>query len=114
MGFNTNITICNDNLADYERHSERFARIICGGALKRDGEEQWGITVLPAEHADGTQLIAAGGNFATKLYTGWYAGSHHTEEGQVALLRQWAESLGYRISKKPVVSVAAQHNRSSQ
>lgn len=99
MGWNTNVTICNDNLGDYGRNPERFTRIICDGALDRDGAEQWGITVLPNAHADYTQLVAVGGNFATKLYTGY--GSHHTREGQVELLRQWAESLGYRISKKP-------------
>lgn len=101
MGWNTNITICNDNLSDYGRNPERFAKIICAGALRRDGEDQWGITVLPNAHADYTQLIAAGGNFATKLYTGHYVGSHRTREGQVALLRQWADSLGFRIAKKP-------------
>lgn len=101
MGYNTNITICNDHLGDYERNPERFTRVICGGALKRDGDDQWGITVVPSEHADATQLVAAGGNFATKVFTGWYCGSHHTEDGQVKLLRQWADSLGYRISKKP-------------
>lgn len=101
MGYNTNITICNDNLGEYERDPARFARVICAGALKREGIENWGITVLPAEHADGTQLVAAGQNWATKVYTGWYHGSHHTEEGQIALLRQWADALGYRISKKP-------------
>ena len=41
------------------------------------------------------------GNFATKVFTAWYCGSHHTEDGQVNLLRQWADSLGYRISRKP-------------
>jgi hypothetical protein len=105
MGFNTNITICNDNLADYERHPERFARIICGGALKRDGDDQWGITVLPADHADAVQLVAAGGNFATKVYTGYYTGSHHTEDGQLALLRQWAEAMGYELHKKRAKAV---------
>lgn len=100
MGFNTNITICNDNLSDYERNPERFARVICGGALNRDGDDQWGITVLSADHADATQLVAAGSNFATKVHTGWYAGSHHTKTGQIELLRQWADSLGYRIALK--------------
>ncbi len=101
MGFNTNITICNDYLADYERNPERFARIICGGALKPygDGYPSWGITVLQADHADGTQLVAVGGNTATKVYTGhtpdlW---PHHTRIAQVALLRRWADSLGFRI-----------------
>jgi hypothetical protein len=100
MGFNTVVTICNDMLGDYERNPERFTKIICGGALKHDGEDQWGITVLPSDHADATQLVAAGGNYATKVHTGWYVGSHHTEEGQEKLLRQWADSLGYHLVKK--------------
>ncbi|AEJ93183.1 hypothetical protein FDG57_gp043 [Mycobacterium phage Mutaforma13] len=104
MGFNTNITICNDNLRDYEKNPERFFRLLKEGIY--DGHVEpvtglWGITVHTPEHADATQLIAAGQNFSTRVYTGWYTGSHHTEEGQVALLRQWADSLGYRISKKP-------------
>ncbi|WP_083213338.1 hypothetical protein [Mycobacterium malmoense] len=100
MGFNTNITICNDNLSDYRRNPQRFADVICDGAARRDGVEVWGITVVPTDHADATQLIAAGGNFATKVHTAYYVPSHHTADGQVAILRSWAESLGYELRKK--------------
>jgi len=99
VGFNTNITICNDNLSDYARNPERFIRVIEENYYR--GGDTWGITVLPTDHADATQLIAVGKNFATKVYTGYYCGSHHTEDGQIALLRQWADSLGYRITRKP-------------
>lgn len=96
MGYNTNITICNDNLEDYLRRPEQFVQVIADNA-RTGAAEHWGVTVLPADHADATQLIAAGGNFATKVYTGHFAGSHHKEDGQVEILRQWAHALGYQI-----------------
>jgi hypothetical protein len=100
MGFNTNITICNDNLTDYERDPERFWRLVREGMYNEATPMRlWGITVH-SDHADATQLIAAGGNFSTKVHTGWYVGSHHTKDGQVALLKQWADALGYTVSKK--------------
>lgn len=97
MGFNTNITICNDYLGEYENQPEVFTGIICGGARLLEGDRQWGITVLPSAHADSTQLIAVGGNFASKLYTGYNMDSHHTREGQIAALEQWAKSLGFSL-----------------
>lgn len=99
MGFNTAISICNDNLGDYERNPERFVKIIYDGI--NDGNKLWGITVHPSEHADATQLIAVGGNFSTRVHTTCYVSSHHTKEGQIDILRSWADALGYRISKKP-------------
>lgn len=99
MGYNTNITICNDNLSDYERHPDRFIRVIRDGLL--EGETSWGITVQPSAHADDTQLIAVGGNCSTKVHTTYYVPSHHTADGQLAILQSWAAALGYQISKKP-------------
>lgn len=98
MGFNTAVMFCNDGLTEIRKCSSEFVEGIARNI--NDGGEVYGLgftaQVLPTDHADATQLIAVGGNFATKVFTG--CGSHHTEEGQVALLRQWAESLGYRIS----------------
>lgn len=96
MGYHTNITICNDNLEDYLRHPEQFVQIIADNA-HTGAAQQWGITVLATDHSDATQLIAAGGNFATKLYTCHVDSPHHQEAGQVAILRQWARALGYQL-----------------
>lgn len=93
MGFNTSITICNDGFGQIEKHPDEFVDQIMLN-YNRGGR---GL----GDHADATQLIAVGGNFSTKVHTGFYVGSHHTTEGQVALLKQWADSLGYRISRKP-------------
>lgn len=102
MGYNTSITICNDNLADYEHHPDRFMRIVREGLI--DGsEESWGVTVHPSRHADDTQLIAVGQNFSTRVHVGCFLPPHHKPDGQVELLRQWAEALGYdiKLRRKP-------------
>lgn len=96
MGYNTNITICNDRLSDYQRYPDRFMRVVEDGLFGGD-TNNWGITVLPTDHADVTQLIAAGGNCATKVFTARCAKSHHTDGGQVELLRQWADAMGYKL-----------------
>lgn len=99
MGYNTNITICNDNLSDYARNPTRFVDIIQRNIQK--GGEAWDMTVHRSEHADSTQLIAVGGNFSTKLYvTSHGLPSHHTKEGEIALLKDWAAWLGFEVVKK--------------
>ena len=97
MGYNTVISICNDNLSDYEKRPDRFLRTIRDGV--NDGEEFWGITVLPSEHADNTQIVAVGQNSATKLFSGW-RGRHHEHMGQIILLRDWADSLGFDLVER--------------
>ncbi|MBB3752526.1 hypothetical protein FHT44_005038 [Mycolicibacterium sp. BK634] len=104
MGFNTSLMICNDGFDQLCTYPDEFVQGIARH-LNRGGDFGVGnhcnvVRVEAADHADATQLIAVGGNFSTKVYTGFYVGSHHTEEGQVALLRQWADSLGYRIARK--------------
>lgn len=105
MGFNTAISICNDGLDQIQKHPDDFVegiyRRINDGGDFGVGNHAGIVTVHASDHADATQLVAVGGNFSTKVHTGYYVGSHHTMDGQVALLKQWADSLGYRISKKP-------------
>ncbi|WPH57729.1 hypothetical protein [Mycobacterium phage WXIN] len=105
MGYNTSLTILNDGFDQLEHYPDDFVEGI-KRHMNRGGSFGVGnhcnvVDVQPTDHADATQLIAVGGNFSTKVHTGWYVGSHHTEDGQIALLRQWADSLGYRIAKKP-------------
>lgn len=103
MGFNTVMSFCNDNFHDYERNPARFFRILKEGMYDGHVEpvkNMWGITVHPSEHADVTQVVAAGGNFSTRLLSTYYVGSHHTPEGQLAIVQDLAESLGYRLVRK--------------
>lgn len=104
MGFNTSVMICNDGFDQIERYPDDFVEGIKHN-LNRGGSFGVGnhaglAEVTASDHADATQLIAVGGNFSTKVHTGWYVGSHHTKEGQVALLESWASALGFRIVAK--------------
>ncbi|AGB27023.1 hypothetical protein Mycsm_06920 (plasmid) [Mycobacterium sp. JS623] len=103
MGFNTTVVIRNDGLAEIGMHAEEFvmavkSRMATGGEIAV-GRHANVATVHAADHADAVVLIAVGGNYSTKVYTGTYAGPHHTEDGAAALLKQWAESLGYRLTR---------------
>ena len=103
MGFNTAVVIRNDGLTEISTHAEEFVNAI-QDRLARGGEVAVGTranvaTVHAADHADAVALLAVGGNYSTKVYTGAYTGPHHTEDGAVALLRQWADSLGYRLTR---------------
>lgn len=103
MGFNTVVVIRNDGLAEIGTHAEEFVtevqdRLTAGGEIAV-GSHANVATVHPADHADAVVLIAVGGNYSTKVYTGAYTGPHHTEDGAVVLLRQWAESLGYCLTR---------------
>lgn len=103
MGFNTAVVIRNDGLGEISTHAEEFvaaiqARVAAGGEIAL-GTHANVATVHAADHADAVVLIAVGGNYSTKVWTGAYAGPHHTEDGAVALLRQWAASLGYDLTR---------------
>lgn len=98
MGYNTALMICNDNLSEYQKSPQILTNAIFEKYY--DGGRCGNITVLQSDHADATQLIAVGGNFATKVHTTYYVPSHHTVEGQVAILESWAKELGYKVVKK--------------
>lgn len=112
MGYNTNVIILNDSFDQIEKHPDLFVRGIRenmnqrhGTKYERDGSFGIGnfgnvAQVMQTEHADVTQLIAVGGNFATKVLSQYYLPSHHTREGQVEILRAWAHSLGYDLREK--------------
>ena len=74
MGFNTAVLIVNDGLGQIQRHPRDFVRGICertgcGGSF--GVEDHAGIvTVTASAHADAAQLIAVGGNYSTKMFTG--------------------------------------------
>lgn len=104
MGFNTAVMFCNDGFDQIQRYPDDFIEGISRN-MNRGGEFGVGhhgnvAQVIETDHADAIQLIAVGGNHATKVHTGFYVGDHHTEEGQLALLRQWADRMGYHLTRK--------------
>lgn len=119
MGYNTTVMICNDSLHAIESDPEfgknlalavgemyRSNRPLDVPAYSYNSEgKAAGIycnaaSVIESHHADGTTLVAVGGNHGTKLGEFYYVGHHHTDDGQVALLKALADKLGYRVSKK--------------
>lgn len=107
MGFNSVLFVCNDALDTITRDPEGFAREIVGrmGSIGT-GEFGFGnhanaFSIPHVAHADEIALIAVGGNYATKLVSHFHRSlGHHTEEGQLELLRVWADKLGYGLRKK--------------
>jgi len=109
MGFNTTVVVMNDagdQIANDPTFGKKLAQAIRGMFGDRGpidvsaGNHLNAATVIESHHADNTVLVAVGGNFATALLqTGGYR--HHEVQGQEQLLRDLADKLGYRISKKP-------------
>jgi hypothetical protein len=109
MGFNTTVIVMNDavdQIANDPTFGKKLAQAIMGMFGDRRpidvsaGNHLNAATVIESHHADNTALVAVGGNFATALLqTCGYR--HHEVQGQEQLLRELADKLGYRISKKP-------------
>ena len=116
MGYNTVVMFLNDNIHECREHAQEVMDAIYGRAagcidderlkdeylndIRRHYRVPYQISVPTVHHASETVILAVGGNCCTKLLHS-YGSSHHTEEDQVRLLKEWAEKLGYRITKKP-------------
>ena len=110
MGFNSVLFITNDNLDTIDKHPKEFAREIirgvnmtCVDPTPLDLSGRFSNFSIPyCRHADDIGLIAVGGNYAETVYQGHkgWSHDHHTKEGQVDLLKSFAESMGYSIRKK--------------
>lgn len=115
MGFNTVVLIRNDGFGQLEQHPGDFVRGIQRGTASvmrptlahkvvdiAVGNHGNVAQVVSCDHADYVHLIAAGGNYATDLGRVYFPPQqgHHSEEGQVNLLKCLADKLGYRLVKK--------------
>jgi hypothetical protein len=107
MGFNTSMIVLNDALYAIEKDTEFGKKVadavsnlpqqhgvdICSGCNAN------AATVVETHHADGTKLLAFGGNCVTDLGV-VHAFRHNEEDVQVLLLQMLAEKLGYKVVKK--------------
>lgn len=104
MGFNTSVTILNDGVDQILEHPGEFADKLVEhlprGGVFGVGNHANVVTVHKSAHANVTQLVAVGGNYSTVVHTAYGAGPHHTGAGQLAVLRSWADAMGYRLEKK--------------
>lgn len=113
MGYNTIVLFLNDHLHSIKEDAQEvidkiYSRGVSGmddnkleqyPSIKHHYYLPYQIQVPTVHHADETVLIAVGGNYATKLFHTW-GYSHHEEKDQIRLLKEWANKLGYNISKK--------------
>lgn len=108
MGYNTTVVIVNDALdqiAKDTKFGENLARAIKNKAGVRSridvesGNHCNAAHVVETHHADETVLVSVGGNLgvAQLTYHGW---DHHEREGQEAMLKEWANKLGFDLVKK--------------
>jgi hypothetical protein len=104
MGYRTIVALNNDRSSDWERDSDLGRKIMMLGASR---EDRWsldathGLTLVECAHADTQSLIIADGYEARPVaYSNWFR-DQTQEQRDLALLRDLADRLGYRISKKP-------------
>lgn len=106
MGFNTTVVVLNDALNEIQKDPD-FGRklaeaIMMSGRMGRHfrdvsaGCHCNAATVVETHHADQLVMVAVGGNCGQEL---GYCGSYAAEPED--MLRALADSMGFRIVKKP-------------
>ena len=106
MGWNTTVVVMNDAL-DAIAHDPEFGKKLARACTQAvhgrpvDVSASMHInaaTVVETHHADGTTLVAVGGNYGRSLGE-FYA--YGDEDEDIRLLKALADKLGYRVSRKP-------------
>jgi len=116
MGYNSVLFLCNDAVDQIDKDpagwwEKAWLQLVRSPYKTHEGLDQSGsfgfgnhasgFQAVWNRHADEQALIAVGGNYATVLKgSRWSWSGHHTEEGQVELLKLAAKELGYELHKK--------------
>lgn len=112
MGFRTVVVLNNDRASEWEYDPELGRKIFLAGSAKSfGGDEDRARQYLPygevveQVHAD-TQTVAFLDGYSGKpmAYEFWRRGQTE-EQKNLAMLKSLADSLGYRVSKKPAKKV---------
>jgi hypothetical protein len=107
MGFNSVILICNDAVCKIEDDpkgwwKKAWSKLseLTYGKTKTFGHGNHGnaFQAVWNQHADFTGVIMVGQNGATVFGSSLY-GKHHTEEGQLKILKEILRDKGYTIRK---------------
>ncbi len=114
MGYNSTLVVINDALNDIAGDPEFGKKVVAAvqewpnrGWDRRGGHQGVDVSagcyanaasVIDVHHADRSALLFVGGNYGSKVgeARGW---THHEPADQLALLKQVAEQLGYRLVK---------------
>lgn len=95
MGYNTVAFFLNDQSDQVESDPMTVPRLRQAMRSGMGNDDRQYMTVLPSVHADGDQVIMAGGNRVTPITV--FHGCDHTPE---ALMRALARDLGYKVVKR--------------
>lgn len=112
MGWNTTVVVLNDALGDIKNDPEfgkNLAEAISKLTLPPSHRSKYGVdvvagchanaaTAIETHHADGTAVVAVGGNMGVNLGT---VGPYGDEEYEVRVLKALAKLHGYTLRKKP-------------
>ena len=104
MGYRTIVALCNDRSSAWNYDPDLGRKIMAISAAREDrnGDAlRIGLSLVECEHADTQSLIIADG-YEAKAYahTNWYQGDTG-EARDLRLLKELADRLGYRVTKKP-------------
>lgn len=108
MGYNTTVVVINDALDQIAKDPQfgaNLARAIRQKAGVRSridvesGNHCNAAHIVETHHADQTVLVSVGGNLGIPHLT-HHEWNHHEPEGQVSLLKAWADKLGFDLVKK--------------
>jgi len=99
MGYRTVVVLANDQQHVWESDPRLGAKIAASAArINRAGQPQFEYgNIVEVEHADCQQLVVLDSYHGTVLAEkGWYRNETQAE-AELALLKQAAEKLGYRL-----------------
>jgi hypothetical protein len=104
MGFRTIVALSNDHSSDWNYNPDLGREIMMLGASREDrtgSASRIGLTLVECTHADTQSLFIADGYTAKAVaFSNWHRGQTE-EQRDLALLKDLADRLGYRVSKKP-------------
>lgn len=114
MGFNTTVVVLNDALGTIE-NDPKFGKRLADAIAKLSISNGEGIdvaahtpaggihcnaaTVIETHHAEGTAIVAIGGNYGTKLGE-VYKRTHHEPGDDIEIFRMLADQRGYTLQPK--------------
>lgn len=110
MGYNTGILILNDGMHLLKDDPNAGKRLYDGILQAHNQSVTVGlkgfanpIMVLPSQHADVTQIIAIGQNYARTVHNhyGYLSGKDNSPDLKFAVLQKLADELGFSLRRKP-------------
>jgi hypothetical protein len=104
MGWNSAIVVLHDQLSSIERDPKRFVECLNNAIMSAAVNQEVhipGAVLVHTAHADSLGIIAVGGNCGDHLGYVYGVSNRGTDESRIEIVKQLADNLGYRLSRKP-------------